>query len=162
MASVSLVDASDSVVMAKKSSTTSRAFLVTTVYHRKVEGNEPDYDQYKGYINDRIKSFYSTEFIKTLDVEDQRLLEAKPKISVDVTLEKNALGYLHHHAIVEIETLRLEKDNGKLARTMINYSTFYKVFLPHMNLGLPVKVHVDNLPASNISNVKKYLLKKSE
>lgn len=162
MASVSLVDASENKVAAKKSSTTSRAFVVTTVYHRAVTGDEEDYNDYKNYINDKIQEFYRDKFVDTLNAEDQRLLERKPVVTVDISLEKNQLGYLHHHAIVEVETLRIEKDNGKLARTMIDYKKFYGVFLPFMNLGLPVKVHIDNLPASSISNVKKYIMKKTE
>lgn len=164
---VSIVDATEGPKQ-KVATTHNRCYLVTAVYHRQIDKDEPDFEGFKSYLNEKLAEFWSRRAQETLKVWRQELADlGPPKITVECSLEHNDVKKLHHHCLMQMEfpSLRLptaEGKPGKLETWQLDYGKFYEVFRDVMDFGeytIPIKLDFKDLGPSNILNVKRYLMK---
>lgn len=175
---VKIVDMTGGSVEVKKSTKASSVWFVTSVYHRQVrrltaDGWEyiPDYEQFKDYLNDRVKDFYDNYFEEFCigAKYHPEILKYKPQISLrfeELALEVNSMNLLHHHVIIEATYPRIVNEDDpqkRLKRFTIDYVALNKVFREVMNLGgISTKIKNENVATNSYENLKNYILKKSE
>ncbi len=157
-------------VDAAKSDTTGRVYLATLVYHRSMEVEDEDFEQFKAYLNLQVAKFFQGRFLETLQCSGQELFQyGPPKLKFEPVMELNKKGYLHHHVVIEMTFKRImDESNGKLMRWGIDYRDFNRVFREAMDLGDPkeggiaIKIDLRDGKTNTLQNMINYVMKKSD
>lgn len=113
----------------KKSLRAARVYILTIVYCKHWEGNEPDFEAFVGYINSKLEHFLKNEVFECIQADDERLVRVRPEINSQVGLERNSQGRLHHHVQVQLIYPRYERSQEDAKRKGFKY------ILARMNLG---------------------------
>lgn len=167
------VDAPD----AKKASTTSTVWFITSVYHRPVRrmGRDEeweyvdDYDAFKGWLNEKVADFYLHHFASLVRPYRPDLMgDVHPTFKFNASIEINKHGWLHHHVAVEATYPRvMNEEKGLLEHLILDYKDLNRVFreqVPLKDAAVPIatKLKVENVQSTSLENILRYIAKRDQ